>query len=227
MNLRRPLIVSAILIIAMAGLSLAAARLLPVTVPLSFDAHGVATAYGRPYLPLAIMPLVALMLTAVFAALARGEPRRENLAASAVPYGTRWIGALALIAVVHGWIVYTLITTTRGTLPLDPTRLVFVLVGAMIAVVGSQLARVRSNFMIGIRTPWTLADDQVWQRTHRLARWPVMVVGVLIVAAAVGAPSPSILLTLTLSLVFALAVVVTLASYLLWRGGGEARRLGA
>jgi uncharacterized membrane protein len=218
MNLRRPLLISVILIVAMAGLSLAAGLLLPASVPLRFNAHGVATTYGSPYPPLAIMPLAAFALTAILAALARGEPRCDNLAASALPYATRWIGALALIAVVHGWIVYTLLTTTRGALPLDPTRLVFALVGGMIALAGSQLGKLRSNFMIGIRTPWTLADDQVWQRTHRLARWPVMLVGLLIAAVALAAPSPSILLTLTLSLVFALAAVLTLMSYLLWRG---------
>ena len=35
--------------------------------------------------------------------------------------------------------------------------------------------------MIGIRTPWTLADERVWDRTHRLARWPVMLTGLAIV----------------------------------------------
>ena len=48
MNIRRPLIVSAIIILAMAALSLAAAAVLPASVPLRFNAHGVATAYGSP-----------------------------------------------------------------------------------------------------------------------------------------------------------------------------------
>jgi SdpI/YfhL protein family len=59
-----------------------------------------------------------------------------------------------------------------------------VLVGAMVALAGGQLGKLRSNFMIGIRTPWTLASDQVWQRTHRLARWPMMLSGLAIVLAA-------------------------------------------
>ncbi len=223
MTIRRPLIISAILIVAMACLSLAAATVLPGSVPLRFNAHGVATTYGSPYLPLAIMPIAALLLSAIFVALARGEPRRDNLAASALPYATRWIGAVAVVAIVHIWIVYTLVTSTRGAVPVDPARLVFVLVGLMIAVAGSQLSKVRSNFMIGIRTPWTLNNDDVWQRTHRLARWPVMLCGLVIVLAALFVPNAAIMLTLTSSLVAAVAVGLILLSYAVWRRS-DARR---
>jgi uncharacterized membrane protein len=226
MTIRRPIIISAVLIPAMACLSLAAAIVLPGTVPLRFNAHGVPTSYGSPSLPLALMPLAALVLSAIFVALARGEPRRQNLVHSMLAYATRWIGAIAILALVHIWIVYTLITSARGALPLDPTRLVFALAGAMIAVVGSQLNKVRSNFMIGVRTPWTLANDQVWERTHRLARWPVILSGLVILTAALAAPSSSILLTLTLTVVIVVAAGLILMSYVLWRGSDE-RRMGA
>ena len=224
MSIRRPLIVSAIIIFAMAALSLAVAVVLPDSVPLRFNAHGVATAYGSPLAPLAVMPLAALVLSAIFAGLARAEPRRENLFLSRLPYTTRWIGAVVIVAIVHFWIVYTLITTVRGAGPIDPTPLVFILLGAMIALAGGQLGKLRSNFMIGIRTPWTLADDRVWDRTHRLARWPVMLTGLAIVLAALVAPE-AILLKLTLALVLVVGAGLVLLSYLLWRRRG-AQRLG-
>ena len=216
MNIRRPLIVSAIIILAMAALSLAAAAVLPASVPLRFNAHGVATAYGSPLLPLALMPLAALLLSAIFAGLARAEPRRENLILSRLPYATRWIGGIAIVAIVHLWIVYTLVTTVRGAAPIDPTRLVFILVGAMIALAGGQLGRLRSNYMIGVRTPWTLADERVWDRTHRLARWPAMLSGLAIVLLALAAPE-AILPKLTIAIVLVLGAGLVVLSYLLWR----------
>jgi uncharacterized membrane protein len=225
MTIRRPIIISAVLIFAMACLSLAAAIVLPGTVPLRFNAHGVPTSYGSPYPPLALMPLAAVVLSAIFVALARGEPRRQNLVHSMLAYATRWIGAIAILALVHIWIVYTLVTSARGALPLDPTRLVFALAGAMIAVAGSQLNKVRSNFMIGIRTPWTLANDQVWERTHRLARWPVILAGLAIFIAALVAPA-AILLKLSMAVVIVVAAGLILLSYVLWRGS-DGHRLGA
>jgi len=214
--IRRPLIVSAIIILAMAALSLAAAVVLPNSVPLRFNAHGAATAYGSPLAPLAVMPLAALVLSAIFASLARAEPRRENLILSRLPYATRWIGAVVIVAIVHLWIVYTLVTTVRGAGPIDPTPLVFVLLGAMIALAGSQLGKLRSNFMIGIRTPWTLASDRVWDRTHRLARWPTMLAGLAIVLGALAAPE-AILLKLTAAVVIVIGTSLIVLSYLVWR----------
>ena len=223
MSIRRPLIVSALIIVAMVALSLAVAATLPASVPLRFNAHGLATAYGSPLPPLAVMPLAALVLSAIFAGLARAEPRRENLILSRLPYATRWIGGVVIVAIAHLWIVYTLVTTVRGAAPIDPTPLVFILVGAMIAIAGGQLGRLRSNFVIGIRTPWTLASDQVWDRTHRLARWPAMLAGLAIVLAALAAPK-AILLEFTLALVLALGAGLVLLSYVLWRRDGARLR---
>jgi uncharacterized membrane protein len=43
-----------------------------------------------------------------------------------------------------------------------------VLVGLMIAMLGNWMGKLRRNFYIGIRTPWTLANEVVWEKTHRL-----------------------------------------------------------
>ncbi len=44
-------------------------------------------------------------------------------------------------------------------------------------VLGNYLGKVRKNFFIGIRTPWTLASDEVWNRTHRLGGWIFVLIG--------------------------------------------------
>jgi uncharacterized membrane protein len=199
----------------MACLSLTAAYWLPGSVPLRFNANGVPTAYGSPTLPLLVMPLAALVLTAIFAAMSRMEPRRDNLIASRIPYATRWIGALLVIAAVHLWITYTLVTTVHGAALIDPERLFLVLAGALVALAGSQLAKLRSNFMIGIRTPWTLSDDRIWQHTHRLARVPVMLAGLAITIAALAAPKAA-LFAIVMTVVIATGIALAVLSYVLW-----------
>jgi uncharacterized membrane protein len=48
---------------------------------------------------------------------------------------------------------------------------------------------VKPNFWMGVRTPWTLADPQVWTQTHRVAAWTFVAVGVAgFVAALAGVP---------------------------------------
>jgi uncharacterized membrane protein len=215
MNIRRPLIVSAGLILVMAGLSLAAAVVLPASVPLRFDARGIPTVYGSPIMPLVVMPIAGIIISAIFVALAHIEPRRDNLTASRVPYAARWIAAVSVMTVIHLWIVYTLDTTVHGAAPVDPERLVIALAGVVIAIAGSQLTKLHSNFTIGIRTRWTLSDDGVWQRTHRLARIPVMLTGAAIFVAALMA-SKAILFGTVMAIVIVSGVALALLSYVLW-----------
>ena len=52
------------------------------------------------------------------------------------------------------------------------------------------MGKLRKNFFIGIRTPWTLASDAVWERTHRLGGRLFMLAGlVMVVGVLVGAPA--------------------------------------
>jgi uncharacterized membrane protein len=46
-------------------------------------------------------------------------------------------------------------------------------------LLGNVLGKVRKNFWVGIRTPWTIASDVVWERTHRLAAWLFVAAGIL------------------------------------------------
>lgn len=56
-------------------------------------------------------------------------------------------------------------------------EMIFAGVGLLFIVLGNYLGKVRKNFFIGIRTPWTLASDEVWSRTHRLGGWVFVLIG--------------------------------------------------
>lgn len=56
-------------------------------------------------------------------------------------------------------------------------EMVFAAVGLLFIVLGNYMSKVRKNFFIGIRTPWTLASDEVWSRTHRLGGWVFVLIG--------------------------------------------------
>ena len=58
-------------------------------------------------------------------------------------------------------------------------EMVFAGVGILFVILGNYLGKVRKNFFLGIRTPWTLASDEVWNRTHRLGGWVFVLVGFL------------------------------------------------
>ena len=88
--------------------------------------------------------------------------------------------------------------------------------GVLLALVGNYMGKVPRNYMVGIRTPWTLSSDLVWERTHRFAA-PLFVTGGmgLLLHCIVQRESPSTafvvaILTITFGAPFC-------HSYLVWR----------
>lgn len=69
-------------------------------------------------------------------------------------------------------------------------------IGLLVAVIGNFMPQIRDNYFIGIRTPWTLANPVVWQRTHRFSGKMWVAGGVLIALAAFlpGTLSPGVII---------------------------------
>ncbi len=97
-------------------------------------------------------------------------------------------------------------------------NMVLILIGFLFILLGNILPKVPKNFFIGIKTPWTLSNDEVWQKTHRLG-------GVLFVLSGFIMILKGLILTgnrdfQTATTVFAMAIVLypLLHSFILYRG---------
>ena len=218
MNNRQTIMVSLLVVAAMGALSLWAGAQLPADarIAVHWGIDGRPNGYADPVHGLTAIPLVALAIIAVFAFLPRIDPRRENLRLSAAAYETVWIGVVMLLAATHAMIVATALGAH-----VDVSRIVTFLMGALWVVMGNQFGKVRSNFFFGIRTPWTLADDRVWDRTHRFGGWAFVVTGLLVMAIAATGLADKAGLGLTVALTLGCAGLVVLRSYQIWR---EVRR---
>ncbi len=61
-------------------------------------------------------------------------------------------------------------------LPLQP---VLVIIGLMLLLLGNLLPKVPRNFFVGIRTPWSISDEDNWYKTHRVGAWCFVIGGIL------------------------------------------------
>ena len=140
------------------------------------------------------------------------EPRRRGLERSQGLYLAAWAGLLLI-----GCMIELAVASAAFNWPIHATSFILGGVGALFVLIGNQLGKSRSMYLIGIRTPWTLASEEVWIKTHRLAGKLMVAGGVLLVIAAF-LPLPSgLVATLTLGVV-AIAVGVPLVySFILWR----------
>ena len=99
-----------------------------------------------------------------------------------------------------------------------PTTFILAGVGGLFVLVGNQLGKSRSMYMIGIRTPWTLASEDVWIKTHRLAGKLMVLGGMVLVAAAFLPLADAVIAALTLVVLVVAIGVPLVYSFLLWRG---------
>jgi uncharacterized membrane protein len=198
----------------MGALSLWAGTQLPpdARIAVHWGADGKPNGYAGLVHGLVVVPAVALALTGVFAFLPCIEPRREHLRLSAGAYETVWIGVLMMLAGMHALIV----SIALGA-QIDIVRIVMFLLGALWVVIGNQLGRVRSNFFLGIRTPWTLSDDRVWDRTHRFAGWALVLTGLVVMSIAAMGVADKPGMTLAAGLMSSCVALVVFRSYQIWK----------
>lgn len=76
--------------------------------------------------------------------------------------------------------------------PFAIDRIVWVFVGVVFALVGNYLPKMRRSTIAGIRLPWTLADEEIWNRTHRFAAPVWVVCGLLMIVCGLIGSGPMI-----------------------------------
>lgn len=58
---------------------------------------------------------------------------------------------------------------------------VYILVGAVFILIGNYMHKVKQNYTVGIKLPWTLYSEENWNRTHRMASWLWIIAGIVLI----------------------------------------------
>ena len=80
---------------------------------------------------------------------------------------------------MQGVLLYTVRQSGAGRPSFDLGRAFIAGMFLFFGLMGNVMGKVRKNFYIGIRVPWTLASDRVWNDTHRVAAWVWVAAGVV------------------------------------------------
>lgn len=184
MTIKRSLMVSVLFIlIALAAVVWLYPRL-PAQLPVHWDLHGEVD--GRlPRLWGAVFPALTILVLALLTALLPWiSPRQFEIRPFAATFGVMMLAIQGMVLVIG---LAVLLAGAGYALPIP--AIAMLAVGVLLMVLGNYMGKLRKNFFIGIRTPWTLASDAVWERTHRLAGWLFVLAGVVVVAGVLlGAP---------------------------------------
>ena len=144
--------------------------------PTHWDIHGNVNGWMPRHIGAWLMPFVMAGIGLLLSALPALSPKGYQLDRARPVYNYIGILVMGMLGCMH---VVTLQAAMGGSF--DIGRAIIGSICVFLALMGNVLPKVQRNFWVGIRTPWTLASEQVWTATHRFA-------GRLLVAAgALGA----------------------------------------
>lgn len=205
----RKLMPAWIVVAAAFGLSLWAKGRMPGRVPTHWNIQGQPDAWGPPGMNLWLTPLMLAVLLLLFWAIPKIDPRRASWAQHESTYWTIVNGIAVFMLAMHVAIVGAGLGWTTHT-----GRWIPVLAGLLFAFLGNLMTRIRPNFFVGIRTPWTLTSDENWRKTHRMGG-PLLMLGGL--ALVVGGLLGGAWFGVSFAILLVLSLAPIVYSYRLWK----------
>ncbi|MDX5320914.1 MAG: SdpI family protein [Bacteroidota bacterium] len=137
---------------------------LPERVPSHYGINGEADAFMAPFELLIFMTVIGVFVSALLMAAPFIDPKKSNyLYFEGFYFFIRLFMTLLLSSIV----IMSMAIGLGYSIPVD--RIISVAVLGLMLVLGNYMTKVRTNFFVGIRTPWTLSNEEVWRKTHRLA----------------------------------------------------------
>ena len=181
---------------------------LPDQIPTHWNMQGEVDDYMSKPWGVLVMPLAAIFVFVLMKVIPIISPRGFRTEQFANVFN---IFMVAMVGFMSGVALLVLLEASGRNVHIN--EMIFAGIGLLFIIMGNYLGKVRKNFFLGIRTPWTLASDEVWSRTHRLGGRVFVLIGFfMFVNAFFRFP-----LSWLLGSIVILALVPVIYSYVLYR----------
>jgi uncharacterized membrane protein len=175
-----------------------------------WNLQGEADGFSGKAVGLLLLPLVSVGVYLLTLLLPLFDPGRANYQTFASTYNAIRISISLFLAAI-----YSVIVLVALGYRVDMNTVVGLALGVLFMVLGNVMGKIRPNWFVGVRTPWTLSSKMSWTKTHRLAGWLFIVMGLL--AAAWGLLQTAWLFGLMLAVDGGFALLIIVYSYLVYR----------
>jgi len=199
-----------IILLTTIGLSFWAYPKLPPEVVTHWNFYGQANGWSSREFHAIFFPALLAAMYGLFVFMPKFDPRSERYAEFSEAYLIMRNSILLVLAVVFAAATFSNLgyginigTTVAGV------------IGLLMIILGNNFGKIKRNFFVGIRTPWTLSSDNVWNKTHRLGGRLFMFWGVFLIFTPWLRPMATLIILLggLITIIFWLNIY----SYLLYR----------
>ncbi|MBQ4577018.1 MAG: SdpI family protein [Firmicutes bacterium] len=151
---------------------------LPDQMATHFNIAGEADGWSGKAFAVIGLPMILVGIHLICALATLADPKKQNISDKMFRL-VLWICPVLSIFVNGGVYLYSL------GFPVDMSRICMIMVSVVFLIIGNYMPKCRQNYTVGIKVPWTLADPENWNKTHRLAGWLWILSGVLMGIAAI------------------------------------------
>ena len=184
---------------------------MPEQVPIHWNVKGQVDNYGSRLFGTFSLPVLNMIMYVLFLILPKLDPKRANYSKFVSSY-------LIIRYATHLFFAFMFALTACASLGYDVNidKWVAAGVAVLFIVMGNTMGRVRHNYFVGFRFPWTLANEEVWRKTHQVGS-KVMVLGGLGSLIGVIFTTGSISFMILMIGIFLPTILITVYSYVIYK----------
>jgi uncharacterized membrane protein len=200
------LCIAIIAISTMAGMALTSR--LPDPMPSHWNATGEVDGYMSRFWGIFLMPIITTAMFLLFITIPNIDPLRANIAQFRNVFNL-------FIVLLMGYMAYIYALTLAASLgaQFNMGTMMLPAMGILFVAVGFMVGQAKRNFFIGIRTPWTLSSDTVWDKTHRLGKWTFIAAGIICILSTFLGP---VSFWIMMVAIMVAAFIPVIYSYIAW-----------
>ncbi len=210
MNMKKTTLIS-LIIASLAPIAYAIFyNILPEQVPMHYNFQGDIDGYGSK-LELLIMALIPIVSIPLFSIIPKIDPKGKNYEKFKGFYRAFILVFIIFISLMFGVIL------TNSLIPntIDVTLFVCITIGILFMFIGNYMPRAKQNYSFGIKTPWTLSSEKVWNKTHRIAGFCFFFSGLIFII--IPFTSSWVTIVLFVKAIAIVAIIPTLMSYVFYK----------
>jgi uncharacterized membrane protein len=182
---------------------------LPRQMAIHFTVDGTPDSYLDRPLAVALLPALELAIIGMYAVIPRLDPLGENIAEFEDHYDFVAVVTVAILAYVHAAVLgYNL------GYRYEMGQVIAPMLAVVGVVFGTVVENAKQNWFVGIRTPWTLSNEEVWAQTHERSGILFKIAGLV---ALLAIPFPQYFELLAIAPLALAALIPSAYSYVLYR----------
>ena len=176
--MKKSFIISMIITLITAAIAIWVIMTTEGEIPVNWNLAGEVDKYGSPF-TLLMFPGIAFFTTLLMYFLPNIDPKGENIKKSGPLLPILMVLVAALMLGIQLFIVMAIKASDGFNMTFTMTLFVSMFIGIIFIILGHYMPRVKHNYMMGIRNPWTLYSEDVWNKTHKVSKNWLIAAGVL------------------------------------------------